>query len=100
MRVFKRWVQVVPIALSIMVAADAKPVATPDSTAEAEIAEAEAAVRRPEGQRALWTSAEDALRKVRRALQESDTAMAIEQAGIARKLSELGIAQKSYPPFR
>lgn len=47
-----------------------------------------------------WTSAEDALRKTRRALQEGDRAMTVDQARIAQKHAELGIAQKSYPLFR
>jgi uncharacterized protein GlcG (DUF336 family) len=102
MRGFKRWVLVFPIALSIIAAAvaNAKPGAQDVSAAEAAIAEAEAAVRQAEAERALWTSAEDALRKARRALQEGDPTMAVEQARIAQKHSELGIAQKSYPPFR
>ena len=50
--------------------------------------------------RALWTSAEEALRRARRALQEGNTAMAIEQARIAQEHAELGIAQKNYPLFR
>ncbi|MBI3528554.1 MAG: hypothetical protein HY067_11370 [Betaproteobacteria bacterium] len=102
MRGFKRWVLVFSIALSIIGAAiaNAAPVAPDASGAEAAIAEAEAAARQAEAQRALWTSAEDALRKARRALQEGDTTMAVEQARIAQKQSELGIAQKSYPPFR
>jgi flagellar basal body L-ring protein FlgH len=102
MRGLKRWVLVFPIALSIMAAAiaNAKPVAPDASAAEAAIADAEAAIRQAQAQRALWTSAEDALRKARRALQEGDTTMAVEQARIAQKHSELGIAQISYPPFR
>ena len=50
--------------------------------------------------RALWTSAEDAMRKARRAMQEGNAAVAIEQALLARKQAELGIAQKSYPLVR
>lgn len=102
MRRFKRWMLVFPMALSIFAAAvaNAGPAAPDASTAAAAIAEAEAAVRQAQAERALWTSAEDALRKARRALQEGDTAMAVEQARIAQKHSELGIAQKSYPLLR
>lgn len=64
------------------------------------VSEAEAAVQQAEALCALWTSAQDALRNARRALQEGNTAMAIDQARIARKQSELGIAQKSYPLVR
>ncbi len=67
--------------------------------AEAAVRKAERAVKRAEDQRALWTSAQDALRKARRALNEGNSATALEQAGIAEKQSELGIAQKSYPLF-
>ena len=74
---------------------------TPDaSSAVAAIAEAAAAVKQASNRRALWTSAEIALRKARRALQEGNVATAIEQARIAQKHSELGIAQKDYPLFR
>jgi len=73
----------------------------PDAAvAEAAVAEAEAAVKLAEAQRALWTSAEKALRKAHSALREGNTTMAVEYARIARKHSELGIAQKSYPLFR
>jgi murein lipoprotein len=102
MRGYKRWVFVFSIALSIIgtAIANANPVAPDTAAAESAIAEAEAAVRQAQAERALWTSAEDALRKARRALQEGDTTMAVKQARIAQKQSELGIAQRNYPPFR
>ena len=102
MRGCKRWVHVFPIALSIFGAAiaNANPVAPDASVAEGAIAEAEAAVRQAHAERALWTSAEDALRKARRALREGDTTMAVKQARFAKTQSELGIAQRNYPPFR
>lgn len=64
------------------------------------LAAAEVAVKQANAQHALWTSAEDALRRARGALREGDAAMAIEQARIAQKQAELGIAQKGYPLFR
>lgn len=74
---------------------------SPDAAvAEAAVAEAEAAVKLAQAQGALWTSAEEALRKARGGLREGNTAMAVEHARIARKHSELGVAQKSYPLFR
>jgi hypothetical protein len=102
MRGFKRWMLVAPIALSMigMAVANENPVAPDASMAEAAVAEAEAAVKRADAQRALWTSAEDALRRARLALRGGNPAMAVEQAHIAQKHSELGIAQKSYPLFR
>ena len=72
---------------------------TPDSAA-ATVEEAEAAMKQANAERALWTSAEDAMRRARRALQEGNAAVAIKQALFARKQAELGIAQKSYPLFR
>ena len=93
---------VAPIAVCMIGLADAKenPIVQDAALAEAAVAEAEAAVKRADAQRALWTSAEEALRKARRALREGNSAMAVEQARIAQKHSELGIAQKSYPLFR
>jgi hypothetical protein len=100
MRGFKRWMLVTPMALSVIgiAVANGNPVAADE--ADAAVADAEAMVRRADDERALWTSAEDALRKARRALQEGDRAMAVDQARIAQKHAELGIAQKSYPLFR
>jgi hypothetical protein len=90
----------VPIFVSTagLVAANEDP-PTPDAVASA-IAGAETAIKQANAERALWTSAEDAMRKARRALQEGNAAMAVEQAHLARKQAELGIAQKSYPLFR
>ncbi len=67
--------------------------------AQAEVRKAELAVKHAEAQHALWTSAQEALRRARQALSESNAALALEQARIAQKQSELGIAQKSYPLF-
>ena len=74
---------------------------TPDaSNAEVAIAEAAAAVEQASIRRALWTTAEAALRRARLALQEGNVMKAIEEARVAQKHSELGIAQKDYPLFR
>ena len=78
-------------------AADKEPAV---GAAAAAVADAEEAVKRADALRALWTSADDALRKARRALQEGNTTMALAQALVAQTQSELGIAQKSYPLFR
>jgi hypothetical protein len=96
MRGLKRWILTVLIGFPAIAVASEKPDA---SSAEVAIVEAEAAVKQASTRRALWTSAEDALRRARRALQEGNAAMAIEQARIAHKHSELGIAQKDYPLF-
>ena len=102
MRGFKGCLLLLPIFPSIMAVAiaGARPAAAQVTGAEAAVADAEEAVRHAEAERALWTSAEDAMRKARRALRDGDTMQALRQARIAREQSELGIAQKSYPPFR
>jgi hypothetical protein len=78
-------------------AADGEPAV---ADAAAAVAEAEAAAKRADALHALWTSAEDALRKARRALQEGNTTTALAQARVAQMQSELGIAQQGYPLFR
>ena len=97
MRGLKRWVLSVLMIFPAIAIASEKQDA---SSAEVAIAEAEAAVQQASIRRALWTSAEDAMRRARRALQEGNTAVAIEQARIAQKHAELGLAQKDYPLFR
>ncbi len=91
-----------PFALSMLgiAAANENPIAPDAARAEAAVAEAQAAVERADAQRALWTSAEEALRKARRALREGNISMAVKQACIAQRHAELGIAQQSYPMFR
>jgi predicted metal-dependent hydrolase len=102
MRQLKRWMFAAPIALSMIgsVSANENPVVPDADAAASAVAEAEAAVKRAGVRRALWTSAEDALRKARRALQEGNTTAALEQARLAQMQSALGIAQQDYPPFR
>jgi len=99
---FKRWMWGVPVALSMAVPslANEAPGVSDSAAAASAIAAAEAAVKQADAQHALWTSAEDALRKARRALQEGNIATALEQARVAQTQSELGIAQKGYPLFR
>ena len=97
MRPLKRWMLVILITfLPAVVASE-----TPDaSNAEVAIAEAAAALKQASIRRALWTTAEEALRGARLALQEGNAMKAIEEARIAQKHCELGIAQKDYPLFR
>ena len=64
------------------------------------IAGAERAVNEARTQQALWTSAEEALRQTRRALDGGDFAAAIKYAGFASGQAQLGIAQKQYPTTR
>jgi hypothetical protein len=99
---FRRWICAVPIALSMIGIGVANENAGVSDTAAAAsaVAAAETAVKRADARHALWTSAEDALRKARRALQEGNIATALEQARVAQTQSELGIAQTGYPLFR
>ena len=90
----------VPILMSIIGPAAANEAPPTTDAAKAAVEEAEAAMKHANAERALWTSAEDAMRRARRALQEGNAAAALEQALLARKQAELGIAQKSYPLFR
>ena len=68
--------------------------------AGAAIALADRAVRRAQAQRMLWTTAEEALRGARRAIEAGDLAAAVAQARAAKEHAELALAQKRYPPFR
>jgi hypothetical protein len=97
MGAFKHWMAIVPFALSMTATACA---GGNRGAAAAAGPEAQAADERAAAENALWTSADTALRRAHRALQEGDAASAIEQAHIAQKQAELGIAQKSYPLFR
>lgn len=67
--------------------------------AEAELAAAELAVAEATRQRALWTTARDALQEARAALQKGDFRAAIQAARFAREQAELGIAQTRAPRF-
>jgi len=81
------------LALSCAHAADG------DDAANA-IAEAEKAVARAKARDALWTSAEEALRQARRALDAGNSTVARDHARIALEQATLGIAQKQYPLTR
>jgi hypothetical protein len=68
--------------------------------AHAALVEAERAVSRAQAERALWTTAEEALRNARHALEQGNLASAIKQARVAKEHAHLGIAQKNYPLTR
>lgn len=70
-----------------------------ERAARAEVVAAEQAVDDAIRQRALWTTARDAIREARAALQKGDYATAVREARIAREQAELGIAQLRYPRF-
>ena len=68
--------------------------------AKVAIASAERAVAAARAQKALWTSAEDALRRAERAMEGGDAAAALEHARFATGQAQLGLAQKQYPLTR
>ena len=62
--------------------------------------QAEDSVREAQEQRALWTTAVEALKSARAAQAKNDFAEAQRLARIAIEQSRLGIAQLKYPPLR
>jgi Skp family chaperone for outer membrane proteins len=68
--------------------------------AQAAIADAERAIAEARSQQALWTSAEEALRQARLALEGGDLSAAVRLAGFASEQAQLGVAQKQYPNTR
>jgi flagellar basal body L-ring protein FlgH len=86
------------LVVALALAAAPQAAAAPDAAAL--LAEAEKAVAEARARQALWTTAQEALLKARRALDAGDTATAIEQARFARDQAALGIAQTRYPPTR
>lgn len=68
--------------------------------ARAAVAAAEAAVQAAAEQRALWTTAQDALREAQNALAQDDYAAAERLGRFAAEQARLGIQQLGYPHFR
>jgi hypothetical protein len=66
----------------------------------AAIAAAERAVQEAAARHALWTSAEEALRRARAAQEAGDAQAARRWAGTASEQARLGLAQKHYPLTR
>lgn len=64
------------------------------------LAEAEAAVQAAAAKRALWTTAEDAVREARRAFAAGDYDKAARAAGTAVEQARLGIEQTHYPTLQ
>ena len=82
--------------LAVVYASDA----TNAQTAKVEVASAQRAVAAARAQNALWTSAEDALRRAEHAMHGGDAAAAIKHARFATGQAQLGLAQKHYPLTR
>jgi hypothetical protein len=64
------------------------------------VAQAEAAVKAALAQRALWTTAQDALREARRAMAAGEYEKAARSASVATEQAQLGIEQTGYPMFQ
>ena len=61
------------------------------------LAKAEADVKEAKNQRALWTTAEDALKKAQEAAAKSDSAATLKFSKTASEHARLGLMQKTYP---
>ena len=72
----------------------------PAARARVTVAKAEIAVEAARREHALWTTADEALRAARHALEQGDSAAAIEQARVAMEHARLGIEQSRLPLVR
>lgn len=61
------------------------------------LAKAEADVKSAQAKNALWTTAQDALKKAKAAAEQNDSAATIKHAKDASEFARLGIAQTQYP---
>ena len=65
--------------------------------AKAALAKAEADVKEAQSKKALWTTAQDALKAAKAAAEKNDSATVIKNANKASEHAKLGIAQTQYP---
>jgi len=77
--------------------AAAAPKAQLTDEAKQALAKAEADIKSAQTKKALWTTAQDALKKAKTAAEENDSAAVIKHAKEASELAQLGIAQTQYP---
>jgi murein lipoprotein len=82
-------------AAATPVAETAKP-AFPEEARQA-LAKAEADVKEAKAQNALWTTAQDALKKAQEAAAKGDSAATLKFSKTASEHARLGLAQKGYP---
>lgn len=82
-------------AAATPVAEAAKP-ALPEEARQA-LAKAEADVKEAKNQNALWTTAQDALKKAQEAAAKGDSAATLNFSKTASEHARLGLAQKGYP---
>lgn len=77
-------------------AAEAAKPALPEEARQA-LAKAEADVKEAKAQSALWTTAQDALKKAQEAAAKGDSAATLKFSKTASEHARLGLAQKGYP---
>lgn len=68
------------------------------TAAEMSLAEAEVAVAHARAEKALWTTAFDALQQARASRRNGDVAGTVAWSARARELCDLSIGQLAYPP--
>ncbi len=62
------------------------------------LAKAEADIKAAKAKNALWTTAQDALKKAKEAADANDSAAVIKHAKVASEHAQLGITQSQQPP--
>lgn len=62
------------------------------------LSKAETDVKEAQAKDALWTTAQDALKKAKESAVKGDSAMVIKESHLASEHAQLGIKQLSYPP--
>jgi hypothetical protein len=72
-------------------------VASLSEEAKAALAKAEADVKEAQAKKALWTTAQDALKAAKAAAEKNDSAAVIKNANKASEHARLGIEQTKYP---
>lgn len=76
-------------------ATPAKP--TLNDAAKAALAQATADIKKAKAERALWTSADTAMKAAEKAAEAGDSATVIKNAKVVANQTALGLAQKAYP---
>ncbi|MDD5241246.1 MAG: hypothetical protein PHG47_05915 [Sulfuricella sp.] len=64
------------------------------------LAKAEADIKEARTKKALWTTAENSLKKAKEAATKADSAAVLKHAKAASEQARLGLAQLSYPPAK
>jgi len=61
------------------------------------LAQAEADVKAAQAKKALWTTAQEAMKQARESAEQNDSAAVIKYSRMASEYAQLGIAQTQYP---